>query len=37
VQMLDSPISATRWSPDGKRLAVGEKKGRVTLFELVSR
>jgi WD40 repeat protein len=37
VQMLDSEISATRWSPDGKRLAVGEKKGRVTLFELVSR
>jgi WD40 repeat protein len=37
VQMLDSEVSATRWSPDGKRLAVGEKKGRVTLFELVSR
>ncbi len=37
VQMLDSEISATRWSPDGKRLAVGEKKGRVTLFELVAR
>ncbi|HTU67167.1 MAG TPA: WD40 repeat domain-containing protein [Steroidobacteraceae bacterium] len=37
VQMLDSEITATRWSPDGKRLAVGEKKGRVTLFELVAR
>jgi WD40 repeat protein len=37
VQMLDSEISATRWSPDGKRLAVGEKKGRVTIFDLVSR
>jgi WD40 repeat protein len=37
VQMLDSEISATRWSPDGKQLAVGEKKGRVTLFELVAR
>ena len=37
VQMLDSEISATRWSPDGKRLAVGEKKGRVTLFDLVAR
>jgi WD40 repeat protein len=37
VQMLDSEITATRWSADGKRLAVGEKKGRVTLFELVSR
>jgi WD40 repeat protein len=37
VQMLDSEISATRWSPDGKRVAVGEKKGRLTIFELVSR
>ena len=37
VQMLDSEISATRWSPDGKRLAVGEKNGRVALFELVAR
>jgi WD40 repeat protein len=37
VQMLDSEPSAVRWSPDGKRVAVGEKKGRVTIFELVSR
>ena len=37
VQMLDSEITATRWSADGKWLAVGEKKGRVTLFELVPR
>jgi WD40 repeat protein len=37
VQMLDSEISATRWSPDGKRVAVGEKKGRITIFELVGR
>jgi WD40 repeat protein len=37
VQMLDSEISAARWSPDGKRLAVGEKKGRVTIYELVPR
>jgi WD40 repeat protein len=37
VQMLDSEVSAARWSPDGKRLAVGEKKGRITLFELVAR
>lgn len=37
VQMLDSEISAARWSPDGKRLAVGEKKGRITIFELVAR
>jgi uncharacterized protein with WD repeat len=37
VQMLDSEISVVRWSPDGKRLAAGEKKGRVTLFDLVAR
>ena len=30
-------ISAIRWSPDGQRLAVGESKGRVTLYDLVSR
>jgi WD40 repeat protein len=37
VQMLDSEISVVRWSPDGKRLVAGEKNGRVTLFDLVSR
>ena len=37
VQMLDSGISVVRWSPDGKRVAVGEKKGRVTIFDLVAR
>ena len=37
VQMTDSEITAVRWSPDGKRVAVGEKQGRVTLFELVPR
>jgi WD40 repeat protein len=37
VQMLDSEVSVVRWSPDGKRVAVGEKKGRVTLFDLVAR
>jgi WD40 repeat protein len=37
VQMLDSEISAARWSPDGKRVAVGERKGRLTIFELVAR
>jgi WD40 repeat protein len=37
VQMLDSEISVVRWSPDGKRVAVGEKKGRLSLFELVAR
>lgn len=37
VQMVDSEISAVRWSPDGKRVAVGEKQGRLTVFELVAR
>jgi WD40 repeat protein len=37
VQMLDSEISVVRWSPDGKRVAAGEKNGRVTLFDLVAR
>ena len=37
VQMLDSEISVVRWSRDGKRLVAGEKKGRVTLFDLVAR
>jgi WD40 repeat protein len=37
VQMADSDISALRWSPDGKRVAVGEKQGRLTVFELVAR
>jgi WD40 repeat protein len=37
VQMVDSEISVVRWSPDGKRVAVGEKQGRVGIFDLVSR
>lgn len=37
VQMLDSEVSLVRWSPDGKFLIAGEKKGRLTLFELVQR
>ncbi|HEV7608790.1 MAG TPA: WD40 repeat domain-containing protein [Steroidobacteraceae bacterium] len=37
VQMLDSEISVVRWSPDGKRVVVGEKQGRVSVFELVAR
>jgi WD40 repeat protein len=37
VQMLDSEISVVRWSPDGKRVAAGEKNGRVTVFDLVAR
>ena len=30
-------ITAMRWSPDGQRLAVGESKGRLTIYELLSR
>jgi WD40 repeat protein len=30
-------ISAIRWSPDGKQLAVGETKGRMTLYDFVDR
>jgi WD40 repeat protein len=37
VQMADSEISVVRWSADGKFLAVGEKKGRLTIFELAAR
>jgi WD40 repeat protein len=37
VQLADSDITAVRWSPDGKRIAVGEKQGRVTLYDLVAR
>ena len=37
VQMADGEISAMRWSPDGKRVAIGEKQGRVSLFEVVVR
>jgi hypothetical protein len=35
--MTDSEISVVRWAPDGKRLAVGEKQGRLTIFDLVAR
>jgi WD40 repeat protein len=37
VQMVDSEISAVRWSQDGKRVAVGEKQGRISVFDLVAR
>jgi hypothetical protein len=37
VQMVDSEISAVRWSPDGRQVAVGEKQGRLTIFSLVAR
>jgi hypothetical protein len=37
VQLLDSEATAVRWSPDGKTLAAGEKKGRLSVYDLVSR
>ncbi len=37
VQMLDSAVTAVRWSPDGRFLVAGEKKGGITLYELVSK
>jgi WD40 repeat protein len=37
VQMVDSEVSALRWSPDGRFLVAGEKKGQLTVYELVSR
>jgi WD40 repeat protein len=37
VQLLDSEATAVRWSPDGKSVVAGEKKGRLTLFQMVSR
>ena len=37
AHLTGGEITALRWSPDGQRLAVGESKGRVTLYDLVSR
>ena len=37
VQLMDSDISVVRWSADGKFLAAGEKKGQLTVYELVAR
>lgn len=37
VQMTDAEISVVRWSADGKRVAVGEKQGRLSIFDLVAR
>jgi WD40 repeat protein len=37
AHLTSGEITAIRWSPDGQRLAVGESKGRVTLYDLVSR
>ena len=35
AHLTDSEPSCLRWSPDGRYLAVGERKGRLSVFELV--
>jgi WD40 repeat protein len=37
AHLTGGEITAVRWSPDGKRVAVGEAKGRVTIYELEAR
>lgn len=37
AHLTDSEPSAIRWSPDGRFVAVGERKGRVTIHELVQK
>jgi WD40 repeat protein len=37
AHLTGGEITAIRWSPDGQRLAVGENKGRLTIYDLVSR
>jgi WD40 repeat protein len=37
AHLTGAEITAVRWSPDGKRVAVGEAKGRVTIYELIAR
>ncbi len=34
--LTSSEVTVTRWSPDGKRLAVGEANGKLTIHELVT-
>jgi len=36
AHLTGGEITAVRWSPDGKRVAVGESKGRLTIYELIS-
>jgi WD40 repeat protein len=36
AHMAGAPLSALRWSPDGRWLAVGERTGRLTLYELLN-
>jgi WD40 repeat protein len=37
AHLTGGEITAVRWSPDGTRLAVGEAKGRLTIYELEAR
>jgi WD40 repeat protein len=37
AHLTGGEITAVRWSPDGKCVAVGEAKGRVTIYELEAR
>jgi YD repeat-containing protein len=35
AHLTGGEITAVRWSPDGQRVAVGDAKGRLTIYELV--
>ncbi len=37
AHLTSGEVTAVRWSPDGKRVAVGEAKGRLTIYELNAR
>jgi WD40 repeat protein len=37
AHLTGGEITALRWSPDGKQVAVGEAKGRLTIYELEAR
>jgi WD40 repeat protein len=35
--LTSSEVTVTRWSPDGKRLAVGEANGKLSIYELLTK
>ena len=37
AHLTGGEITAVRWSPDGQRVAIGEAKGRLTIYELEAR
>jgi WD40 repeat protein len=37
AHLSSGEVTAIRWSPDGQHLAVGDNKGRLTLYDLMSR